>query len=283
MSNEPTNPSNDDEALDRLLGDVAARADKAQAPSGFADRVMVSIAREDALLTKGTVKSGGSLTFGRALGISAAAAALLFVAFLLGREYGTSNTNDNSGDSKLTSNDGSRGARNFDNREGDPVTIQDLAHDLNAGSPANAKNNGARSGDTASRVGDDRGRPSQTSPSTIAGRFPRSADRRVYVVIDAKNAAASLPAQKAPSGGWKAPSMLGYNWHLLSLPVADAEKLLISIDAKYKSAARAHLAGFSNTLLPVDGVVTPPRVDYTEPTPPAVGDDSIELVIYTQL
>ncbi|MBI3820143.1 MAG: hypothetical protein HY286_15725 [Planctomycetes bacterium] len=282
MTNPNPTPPLDERALDALLSQAAADARDASAPDGFADRVMGTIASEESLLLE--KRAGGASagsrggSFGKLLGVCGAVAVVLIIAFKLGNEFGRSGGGD--AGSKENAGENIKPSK-FDNIKNDRVTVEDLKNDLQAGS-GNGNNKNSPNHSSA-KVGGDKGRPGQTSPSTIAGRFPRSADRRVYVVIDAKDGGPELASAKGFATDWQPPVVKDYNPHLFKLPVADAEKLLHSLDEKFKGSARAHLAGFSDTLLPVNDVlVTPPRADYTEPTPPAAGDDSIEIVIYTQ-
>lgn len=288
----------DERELDRLLEEASAEARDASPPAGFADRVMGGIAREELLLNRKNASrvaagashahTGVNFTFGQLAVFCTAAAALLAVAFFLGREFtahrnANSNNNNIAGESPRNAESG-RGAIKFENSDGGKVTIDQLANELDAGARGDVNvKGGNRHESPGSRMAADRARGEHASPSTLAGRFPRSADRRVYVVIDVRDAGMALPTQKPVAGAWTPPAMRGYAAYFYNLPIAEAEKLLVSLDGRFKEHARAHLAGFSNSLLPVNGVVTPPRVDYNEPTPPAPGDDSVEVVIYAQL
>ena len=217
----------------------------------------------------------------------AAAAALLLGTFLLGGLWGRDRKDGAEGGSGPLAQDGdgrtpgasrpsgavSHGAGpNAKIPAGDP-NGEDITEEMRRGA-SNARGGHQESAkpeaeDQGSRKdARDRARLSLSAPGTLAGRFPRSADGRFYVVIDLT--LAELPSlqsvlsqengdpKKSAAAGL--PALVRYTARLVSLPAPDGEKLLVKLQASHPDALRPHLLGFEG-LAPVNGVITPPRVE----------------------
>jgi len=282
---KPADPNNLDfgsgpggDELDRLLKG-AAESTREKAPAGFVGSVMDSIARQDTILeAKPPLGRNRWVPFA-----VAAAAALLLGTFLLGGLWGGRDRKDAAeGGAGPLAHEGDGRAPGASRPRDAAPHAKTPAGDPNAGDITEEMRRGAgnaRGGhqESAKPEGEDQGsrkdardraRLSLSAPGTLAGRFPRSADGRFYVVIDLtlaelpslqsvlsqengdpkKNAAAGLPA------------LVRYSARLVRLPAPDGEKLLAKLQASHPDALRPHLLGFEG-LAPVNGVITPPRVE----------------------
>jgi hypothetical protein len=289
MNNSPRKP--DETPLDAVLESAAKHHRSVQAPDGFSKSVMARVAVDEAAGPNEARGASAHRTSGLLQFRLWVAAALVLAAFFAGWALSPRNTAQKaagagSGESTARRTDESPrrtlGEPSSSGDHGD-VTIQDLKNEMGAGAAANDRKTANGSGAGAI----DQARPPAGVPSTLAGRFPRSADRRVYCAIDLPSNEVSFgPFLLAPlPAGASIPSIAGFAARMARLPVSDAEKLLKAIDSKYNKAVQPCLAAFSGTLVPVQGVVTQPRPEeapqQASASNPSEGD-AVEVVIYTR-
>lgn len=267
--------NSDSGALDRLLRQASVDHQRTTAPPGFAPRVLTAVQQDvgsnPVSAAAESTPAAGLSRYARIVGVGAA----VIIAFIGG--YYISN-----GDAIPPRDSGTRStvAPNtpISTGEMDTFSPTDLENELGAG---RGVPRGAGLA-PASRTSHESTRGA-TAPSTIAGRFPRSSDFRVYIVVN--RAAADLdlpPAGRTSLPDYRAPAHAGFVSQILSLSIHDAEKLLSRLDTTFPGAAEPHLAVFTDSIVPVSGVVTPPRFDSSAPGKPGPSDDRVEIVIYTR-